>query len=232
MANAAANIAALCHALLDIPVSVVSDVLAEAGFPDQIVSSALRRLSPMRRIAGPARCFTGRSGIGEPDGRDLVYEADRVIMPGDIVVLDTGQFHTAAVIGGNTLAGWNQRGCAGVILDGLLRDCDDLAKTPCFGRGVTPLNSKGRWHYTCLDKPCFLPGQSTPRIPVAPGDIVHADSDGIAIIPQDVVGEIVRFALKTHEVERAMMMAIERGVDRGHVYKTHPRFEHIRKLVP
>lgn len=226
------TVASLCSALREVPVAVMSDVMAAAGLPNRIISSALQPLLVPTRFAGPARCFSGRPGISAAADPELVYEADRVIHPGDVVVLDTGGFTTGSVIGGNTAAGWLRQGCVGIVTNGLCRDIDDLdGMKGVFALGVTPLSSQGGWHYASLNEPVNLPGQTCERVTVSPGDIIHADRDGVAVIPSACATQLLEDAIVALESERRIRQAIGAGEDRGTAYRANPRFAHVRRVL-
>ncbi len=202
--------------------------MAAAGLVDRVLSSTIGPVDRGGRVAGPARCFSGHCNVAASVDRHLIYEADRSIRPGEIVVLGTNGFRTGAVVGGNTLAGWRHRGCAGVITDGLARDIDELAGLPTYTSGKTPLNSQGRWKYESLDRPVAMPGQSASTVVVHPGDILHADNDGAIVIPRANAAQVVNDAAVAERVEQDMRQQIEAGLDRGAVYLSHDRFGHIR----
>jgi len=223
----------LCERLRRIPVAVVSDVMAFAGLTDQVVASSIYQLNPAPRFSGPAACFSGEAGPERSTltgAARLIYDADRRLTQGSVAVVGTGGFTVAAVLGGNTLAGWRKRGCVGVISDGLARDVADLGDFPTFASGVTPLSSQGRWAYLSLEAPVALPGQSAAQVIVHPGDIVHGDRDGVIVIPRRHLAQMVADAEIAEGVEQHMHDQIEAGHDRGEVYLSNDRFGHIRPV--
>jgi regulator of RNase E activity RraA len=228
-----ADILALCERLRHVPVAVVSDVMGYAGLSHRILHSAIRPLAPVERFAGPAICFTGEEA---PDrspltgAARLIYEADRRLTPGSVAVVNTGGFTGGSVLGGNTLAGWRKRGCIGVVTDGGSRDAAELAGLPTFAGFVTPLSGGKLFAYTSVDDPVSLPGQSGVAVTIHPGDIVHADEDGVAILPRRHLARIVADAERAEAVEQQMRGEIEAGRDRGEVYVSHDRFGHVAKL--
>lgn len=232
----AIEIDGLCRRLMSIPVAVMSDVLAAMGLPDQILSSTLRPTGAADRMAGPALCLTGETGPERPlpqGARKAVYEMDRRITNGCIAVIATGGYTTTAVIGGNVGISWRRRGCAGVVIDGAIRDAAEFSAIgmPVFAGGVTPLASKGRWSFSEIGVPVVLPGQTSKTVTVRPGDIVHGDHDGVIIIPREHAEQAVRDAEIFEGIEKKIQTELEAGEDREEVYKRNDRLGHIKKAA-
>jgi regulator of RNase E activity RraA len=81
--------------------------------------------------------------------------------------------------GGNVCAFAQQRGIAGFVVDGCIRDIAETRKNgfPVFGRGVIPI--PGVRKTAGLINVTVVCGGVT----VAPGDIVVADEEGIVVLP-------------------------------------------------
>jgi len=82
--------------------------------------------------------------------------------------------------GGNVCAYAQQRGIAGFVVDGVIRD---LAETrarrfPVFARGVIPIPGL-RKTAGLIGVPVVCGG-----VAVAPGDVVVADEEGIVVLPK------------------------------------------------
>ena len=103
-----------------------------------------------------------------------VYRAE----PGSIIVVRAGDLQYA-LSGGNVCATAQERGIAGFIIDGVIRDIGEVreAKFPVFARGVSPIPGKKKALGT-LNQPITCGG-----VGVNPGDIAIADEEGIAILP-------------------------------------------------
>ncbi len=103
-----------------------------------------------------------------------IYRAE----PGSIIVVRAGDLQYA-LSGGNVCATAQERGIAGFIIDGVIRDIGEVreAKFPVFARGVSPIPGKKKALGT-LNQPITCGG-----VGVNPGDIAIADEEGIAILP-------------------------------------------------
>lgn len=148
---------------------------ADAGLGrEQFMDLGVRELWPqIPRIAGPA--YTVSCGPG--DNLMLhaaLYRAD----PGSVIVVKAGDLDYA-MAGGNVCATAQQRGIAGFVIDGCIRDVAEVRdlRFPVFARGVVPIPGKKKGIGT-LQTSITCGG-----VQVEPGDTIVADEEGIAVIP-------------------------------------------------
>lgn len=147
-----------------------ADVLSR----DRIMDIGIRPLWPeMPRVAGPAypvRCAPGDTLMLHA----AIYRA----APGSVIVVEAGDTDYA-VAGGNVCAVAHQRGIAAFVVDGVIRDLAEVRarRFPVFARGVIPIPG-GKNEIGVLNGPVRCGG-----VHVAPGDIVVADEEGIAVVP-------------------------------------------------
>lgn len=226
----------LCERLRAIPVAVVSDVLAAMGLGNRVLSSAIRAVGPRLPIAGPALCLGGITADAKPPvtaNPHTVYETDRRVTPGCIAIIATQGQCAGAVVGGNVALSWKLRGCKAIVTDSGIRDAAEFAAIdlPVFACFVTPMSNKGLWSFATIDEAVTMPGQLGDPIRIEPGDIVHADGDGVAIIPSAHVAEAVRDAELYEAAESRIRADIERGEDREIVYARHDRAGHIKRVA-
>ena len=150
----------------------------------------------MKRIFGPAYTVQLASG----DNLMLhsaIYEAPK----GSVLVVD-GFDNNYAVAGGNVCAVAKERGIQGFIIDGVIRDLDEIRELefPVYAKGVFPVPGKKK-NYSELFKPILCGG-----VNVRTGDIVVADSEGIAIIPIEKASEAYDTAKEKLDVEQKMSL--------------------------
>ena len=172
------------------------------------------RLRPMHRegkLAGPA--FTVKTAAGD---NLLVHKALDSARPGDVIVVDAGGFLDNAIIGELMMTRAKQRGVAGIVIWGAIRDSTEIgaAPHPVFAAGVTHRgpykNGPGE-----INVPIMMGGT-----PVSPGDIIVGDADGLVAVPQDMAERVLASAKAILEKETAAMKQILAGtVDRGWVDK-------------
>lgn len=212
----------------------ISDVLDVMGLPNQVLTAAIRPIPPVRTVAGPAFCVRGRAVTpDQPAPAGTQFEADRRLKPGCIVVMATGGHTASAVAGGNVAASYRQRGCAGIVAHGPVRDAAEIRSfLPTFCTAVTPRRPGGRWSVVAHGDPIEMPGQGAEPVIVHPGDLILADADGVVVIPQAIAIEVVEAAEKLVRLEARVLADIKRGKDREAALKAHDRYAHIRKVVP
>jgi regulator of RNase E activity RraA len=157
--------------------------------------------TPGRVLFGPAvtiSYFPSCSAALDPERYNLAnlfYEAVGDEPEGKVVVLASNGYSEVSMGGGTKLSRLHDRGCAGVITDGRLRDFDELAgynfaaycsgeATRWGGGEVTPFQT---------NVPVVLSG-----VGVMPGDYVFADGSGAVVIPAGQADDVIEGA---HSVE-------------------------------
>ncbi len=172
------------------------------------------RLRPMHRqgkLAGPA--FTVKTAAGD---NLLVHKALDAARAGDVIVVDAGGFLDNAIIGELMMTRAKQRGVAGIVIWGAIRDSAEIGAGtyPVFAAGVTHRgpykNGPGE-----INVPIMMGGT-----PVNPGDIIVGDADGLVAVPQELAAQVLASAKAILAKETAAMKQILAGtVDRGWVDK-------------
>jgi 4-hydroxy-4-methyl-2-oxoglutarate aldolase len=119
-------------------------------------------------------CETG------PNDNLAILGALALAKPGDVLIAACEGFTHSAVFGDNTAIMAKNKGLAGVVIDGMMRDLVGLLPVgiPLFCRGITP-NSCVRSGPGRVGLPVVAGG-----VQVKSGDVVIGDRDGIVIIPQ------------------------------------------------
>ena len=152
------------------PTSFIAD--AQQGW--NCMDPAIRPLDPTTRFAGTAVTASGAPGDNLAALAALDY-----VGPGDVLVLATGRARNGAVIGDHYAAVARQKGVAGIVTDGLVRDAAGIRAKgpPTFSCGLRP---NGMYP----NGPGELNGPvSVGDVTVQPGDIVVADEDGVVVVP-------------------------------------------------
>jgi RraA family protein len=133
-------------------------------------------LWPGARLAGPA--FTVRTPPGE---HRAVREAAEHAPAGAVIVVDASGDLEQALWGDKMSKLAQDRGIAGVVVDGAVRDADAIAALgfPVFAAGRTPTPPN-------RDRMGQLGGAvNCGGVTVHPDDVVYADADGVVVIPAD-----------------------------------------------
>jgi len=148
---------------------------AEVVTRDRVMDPAIRPLwQPMPRVAGPAY------PVACPAGDNLMLHVAIHRAPAGSVIVCAAGDSNWAMAGGNVCAYAQQRGIAGFVVDGVIRDIAETRKNkfPVFGRGVIPIPGV-RKTPGLIDVPVVCGG-----VTVTPGDVVIADEEGIVVLPK------------------------------------------------
>ncbi len=187
----------------------------QAGFMDP----AIRALLPDRRIAGTA--VTVRF---DGDDTAIVHYALGKLRPGDILVIDRAGDTRHACCGGGVAFAAREAGCLGVIIDGVATDIQELRAygMPVWARGLSPI--------TC--KPPFIGGEfcvpiSCGGVPVAPGDVVFADENGVLVMPPADIEAAAERAVLMQDAEKVALARVSRGERFPDINGTNPRIREI-----
>ena len=137
--------------------------------------SWIRALSPESTVAGPALTVT----VGRDDNTPMRDVPARVTTPGTVLVVAGATESRTAVLGDLVAAELLRAGVVAVVTDGLIRDSRAVAALglPVWARGTTPVASRkdGLGHVGG--------GVVVGGVPVADGDVVVADADGVVVWP-------------------------------------------------
>jgi RraA family protein len=164
-----------------IPVPATADVSDLAG-GDVAMDARIRAMWRGARVAGPA--FTVKTPPGE---HPAVKQALEQAAPGDVIVIDGGAFVGRALWGDRMSLQAQERGIAGVVIDGAVRDVAQVAELafPLFAITSVPTAP-----HTDLDG--NLGGTITcGGRRVEPGDLVVGDDDGVVVIPRLVAADVL-----------------------------------------
>jgi regulator of RNase E activity RraA len=174
----------------------VADAMGRFNFMDGIVSRSSVRL------CGPALTVNCR-----PADNLMVHKALQLAERGDVVVVATGGNTVSAVFGGLMAEAASAKGIGGIVVDGALRDVEDLTRLrfPAFSRSVCPGG-------------CDKDGPGEINVPiccgntvVCPGDLIVGDLDGVAVVPYARAQEVLDLVKQLIDRERARVKEIQAG---------------------
>ena len=120
--------------------------------------------------------------------------------PAVLVFQDVSPTPTHSVHLGDVMATIAVRlGAVGIVTDGAVRDAEGIRplRFHLFGLGLSP--SHGTFNVLEVGVPLVVDA-----VPVAPGDLIHADANGVATIPLAIADRVYAECLKVHERERTM----------------------------
>ena len=165
------------------------------------VLDGIMPLVPGHKIAGPA--VTVRTAPG--DWSKPVLAIDQA-QPGDIIVVDAGGVGPT-VWGELATLSARQKGIAGVVINGTVRDSDDIRALdfPVFCRGVCSRagDPKG---FGEIGAPLRISG-----VLIMQGDWIVADSDGVLVLPRAKAVEMANRGMDCLETENRIRQEITSG---------------------
>lgn len=189
----------------------VADVLDDMGLRHQGLAADFADLGA-GRVAGWAYTIVGQMVPYEGSGDPRKMEACGGVSDAEVTVWSGGA--TGICYFGELIAlGMRERGCVGAVVDGGVRDTRWLQEHgfPVFARYRTPVQSIGRWKVTDWQVPAYLPGATTERVVVRPGDFVLGDEDGAIVVPAEHAVAVLEKAESMTETEHRVRQAIQSG---------------------
>jgi 4-hydroxy-4-methyl-2-oxoglutarate aldolase len=187
--------------LRNTPTGFVVDCMNGRGALDY----RIKALDPdnCRLVAPIVTCHPG------PGDNLAVFAALEIARPGDVIFAATDMFTKTCVAGDILLAMARNRGVAGFVTDGLMRDIDGILPVglPVFCMGITP-NS------------CTRTGPGTAGLPVVmggtcvdAGEIVVADRDGVVVVPHDRFDHVCHTLPAVRQAEEELTRRVRLGLD-------------------
>jgi regulator of RNase E activity RraA len=148
-------------------------------------------------LARPAPADQATPALAVKHSVEIIDEA----RPGAVgVIVMEGTLDIAAM--GNLMAtAAVERGMAGMVLDGAIRDMWDIRRMglTVYARSKSPRTAVGHYATVARNVPVECAG-----VTVRPGDIIVADEDGVVVVPQDRAAEVLKKAQEIDAQESGM----------------------------
>ena len=175
--------------------SILADVAGRRGGMD----GRIRAMTPMTRFAGPAVTVEVR-----PGDNLLIHAAMTMVRPGDVLVIDGKGDLSSALIGSIMINACRRLGVAGIVVDGAVRDVEELAAigVPVFAVGSNP-NGPTKACPGRINAPIACGG-----VAVQPGDLIVGDSDGVTVIAREAAASLLDVAAAKVEEEQQIVASI------------------------
>jgi regulator of RNase E activity RraA len=160
------------------------------------------------KFAGFARTVQLKKDEGNKDPEALsgMLEAIDQGSTDSVYVMTVEDGEDIAGMGGLMGTAMAARGYAGAVIDGGVRDVAYLRKIgfPVFATGIVPSTSVHHYRFGGAQIPVRCNG-----VMVNPGDIVVADSDGVAVVPRAQAQAVLNLAQQMDFKEHSMYAVIE-----------------------
>jgi 3-hexulose-6-phosphate synthase / 6-phospho-3-hexuloisomerase len=187
----------------------IRDLLSQVSAPN--ISDAMHRKGAMQglySICGNVK-MVGKAVTVQTFAGDWAkpVEAIDIAHVGDVIVIyNDGGTHVAPWGELATLSCVN-KGVVGVVIDGAVRDVDDIRKLrfPVFARATAP-NAGEPKGFGEINTECVCGGQA-----VKPGDWIVGDESGVVVIPKARAYEIARRAMEVKKTEERIREEIKGG---------------------
>ena len=194
----------LAEAFMKVSSANVSDAMHRTGELEGLKPVWIGEPGELK-FAGPA--VTVRTYDG--DWSAPVQAIDHA-KPGDVVVIDACE-GKIAVWGELATNSCKSKGVVGVVIDGAVRDLDDIRKLkfPLFARHFTPTAGEPKG-FGEINTPIEICGRK-----VEPGDWIVADESGVVVVPKNMAMEMANRAIDVNERENRIREEIQRGSTLG-----------------
>ena len=174
----------------------------EAAGGSGLLAGSFVRVVPGSRAAGPAR--TALCGGGD---NLAAHRALERLERGDVLVLAVAESRAVAVIGGLMAMQAKARGAAAILVDGPVRDVDELCElgVPVWARSICAAGPAKQVPGE-LDVPVEVGG-----VRIVPGDVVILDGDGGVVVPRASRVDVLAAAEARHAKERDLLPQLAAG---------------------
>ncbi len=202
------------QALLSLSTATVTMVLMKKGLRNVWLRGPMILEATQPRVVGPAftmRFVPGREDLATPESlfsRKSTRFAIEDMPEGCVAVISSCGIVDAGVCGDILSARMAQRGVAGLVTDGAMRDIEAVRKTrlPIWCSGVAAPPSVARLTFVDWQTPIGCGG-----VAIFPDDILVADQDGAVVIPQALVQTVIDLGQEGEALEEWILDQVNAG---------------------
>lgn len=171
--------------------------------------SAIKPISPKMKVCGTA--YTVKT---MPRDNKMLHRAYAHAKAGDVLVVHCSDFYEAGYWGDLMSLGALTKGIAGLVIDGCVRDADDIEALgfPVFSRGLC-IRGTGNYGEGTLNEPIVI-GECI----IQPGDYILGDRDGIVVIPKARAFEAIEKSIAREKKEENTRRLLREGKTSLQIY--------------
>lgn len=176
--------------------STASDVMDELGYALAVSTDVLKlRTAPVHVVAQaitirylPERRSGSHPELRRTQSKLTHHTAFALAKAGDVAVIEVGGAPAVSVVGGIAAQSAVNAGIAACIVDGAVRDLEQIESLglSVWARTLTPRTGKWRVEAVAVNRPIVCGG-----VQVHAGDLVIADETGICFVPVDVAEQAI-----------------------------------------
>ncbi len=188
-----------------LPTGNICDANGKVGNMD----AGIKPIDPQSKLVGPA--VTVRA---QPGDNLILHKAIYEAVPGSVLVIDAHGYTNAGAVGDIMVTACMARGIAGIVFDGAGRDANDIQETgfPFFVRALNP-GGTVKESLGPINGPIQCGG-----VGVRPHDIIVGDRDGVVVIAQEKVREVLTKAQAIFDRETEVRKLLRQGKTTLEIY--------------
>jgi 4-hydroxy-4-methyl-2-oxoglutarate aldolase len=179
-----------------------SATVYEAGGRRGYVDADLIQVVPGSRACGPARTVS----CGQDDNL-MVHAAMAAVQQGEVLVLTMPEPLPVALVGDLLATQAKAQGAAAILVDASVRDVEELAELglPIWARWVR-VKGAAKDAVGSIGQPVTVGGAT-----IRNGDILVLDADGVAVVEQERIDEVLEASRERLERERVKREKLQAG---------------------
>lgn len=177
--------------------------------------AAIKPISSHMKVCGPA--YTVKT---MPRDNVLLHRAYAYAKPGDVIIANCSGFYEAGYWGDLMSLGAKTKGVNGLVIDGCVRDADDIEAMgfPVFSRGLCILGTSNHGD-GFFNEPIVIGD-----VLINPGDIVIGDRDGVVVVPQNRIAEAIEKSIAREAKEENVRKQLREGKTSLQIYGWDKQF--------
>ncbi|MFM2326005.1 MAG: hypothetical protein RIR31_207 [Bacteroidota bacterium] len=177
--------------------------------------SAIKPIHSKMKVCGPA--YTVKT---MPRDNILLHRAYAYAKPGDVIIANCSGFYEAGYWGDLMSLGAKTKGINGLVIDGCVRDADDIEAMDfnVFSRGLCIVGTSNHGD-GFLNEPIVIGD-----VLINPGDIIIGDRDGVVAVPQNRIAEVIEKAIAREAKEENVRKQLREGKTSIEIYGWDKQF--------
>ena len=190
-----------------VEVASVSDAIEQLAGKRMYMTHRMRPIFSARFAGFATTVMMKKEENHDPDALKGMLHAIDTGNPNSVYVMVVEDGADIAGMGGLMGTAMAARNFSGAVIDGGVRDTAYLQKIgfPVYALGVVPSTSVGHYRFAGSNIPVVCDG-----VPVAAGDVIVADPDGVVSVPKAIAPQVLKLAQEMDFKEHSMYAWIEK----------------------